>query len=156
MIKGRFGDTSKRPYIEGRLSIPTQKLNTDVSFVFDTGADRTTLMPMDGSKLGINYKALNWVGQSTGVGGNSRCCFEAAIVTFRDVDGSLYSFKIDLLIIEPSPEIATVPALLGRDIINRWRTNYDPIFDLIECEVQSVDQVFGAAASKFKNGLRVN
>jgi hypothetical protein len=36
MIEGRFGDTSGRPYIEGRLSLPRLGVVGDISFIFDT------------------------------------------------------------------------------------------------------------------------
>ena len=39
MLKGRFGDTSGRPYIEGHILLPRLKKRGNVSFVFDTGAD---------------------------------------------------------------------------------------------------------------------
>jgi hypothetical protein len=51
MIQGRFGNTSGRPYVEGRLVIPRLKVRGDISFIFDTGADQTVLMPMDGTRL---------------------------------------------------------------------------------------------------------
>ena len=51
MIRGRFGDTTGRPYIEGRLIVPRLNLRSDVSFIVDTGADNSLLMPLDGSSI---------------------------------------------------------------------------------------------------------
>lgn len=39
MLRGRFGDTSGRPYLEGRLFLPRLKLQGDISFIVDTGAE---------------------------------------------------------------------------------------------------------------------
>lgn len=148
MILGRFGDTSKRPYVEGRLSLPSQRLNTNISFVLDTGADRTVLMPMDGTKMGIDYDKLTRECSSRGVGGFAKNYLDAAIIAFRDVDGTIYSYKIDLMIAAPTNDNMNIPALLGRDIINRWRINYDPIIDTLECHVNNADISMGPSGPK--------
>lgn len=44
MLRGRFGHASKRPYIQGRLFIPRLDIWSDISFLVDTGADKTTLL----------------------------------------------------------------------------------------------------------------
>ena len=49
MLRGRFGHANKRPYIQGRLFIPRLEVWSDVSFLVDTGADKTSLLPADGS-----------------------------------------------------------------------------------------------------------
>ena len=43
MLRGRFGDTSMRPYLEGRIFLPTIGIDGEASFLVDTGADKTTL-----------------------------------------------------------------------------------------------------------------
>lgn len=58
MLKGRFGDTTGAPYIEGRLLIPRLKIDGYVSFLVDTGSDSTVLMQTDGARLGLNYSKL--------------------------------------------------------------------------------------------------
>ncbi len=50
MLRGRFGHANKRPYIQGRLFIPRLEIWSDVSFLVDTGADKTSLLPADGSR----------------------------------------------------------------------------------------------------------
>ena len=50
MIQGRFGNTTGRPYVNGRLLLPRLRLSTNLS---DTGADVSVLMPVDG----INTKS---------------------------------------------------------------------------------------------------
>ena len=46
MLRGRFGHANKRPYIQGRLFIPRLENWSDVSFLVDTVADKTTLLPV--------------------------------------------------------------------------------------------------------------
>ncbi|MXZ46889.1 MAG: hypothetical protein F4Z08_07880 [Chloroflexi bacterium] len=45
MIEGRFGDTSGRPYVEGRVYFARFDLEGDISFLVDTGADASLLNP---------------------------------------------------------------------------------------------------------------
>ena len=47
MLQGRFGDTSGRPYMSARVIVPRLNVTGNVSFIFDTGADFTMLMPAD-------------------------------------------------------------------------------------------------------------
>ena len=58
MFSGRYGNTSGRPYLEARVILPNLKIGGDVSFIVDTGADRTVLMPIDVKRMGIDYKKL--------------------------------------------------------------------------------------------------
>jgi hypothetical protein len=47
MLEGRIGILSGAPYIEARISFPRLGLQGLVSFLVDTGADGTVLMPAD-------------------------------------------------------------------------------------------------------------
>jgi translation initiation factor 2B subunit (eIF-2B alpha/beta/delta family) len=69
MLIGRFGDTTGRPYLEGRLVFPRLNLQHNVSFLVDTGADRTVIMPADAVTLGIDYSALTGNEAVGGIGG---------------------------------------------------------------------------------------
>jgi hypothetical protein len=139
MIIGRFGDTTGRPYVEGRLVIPSQSLSTDISFILDTGADRTVLMPMDGAKIGLDYSKLGDACQSLGVGGYSSDFQEDAVLIFLDHGKQLCFYTFKLIVSAPAPEIGTIPSLLGRNIIDRWRVIYDPVNDLLEADPHSAD-----------------
>src|SRR5579863_665812 len=93
MLTGRYGDTTGRPYIEGRLVIPRLNILADVSFIIDTGADCTVLMPLDGGRMGIDYGQLRNAVDSVGVGGLSRDFTEPAIVAFSD-GASIYAYSL--------------------------------------------------------------
>ena len=106
------------------MFLPRLRLNGNISFVFDTGADTSLLMPLDAQRIGINYTDLQESEQSLGIGGASLNFIEPAFLAFVG-DGELYGYEIELRICSPSDEIFTIPSLLGRDIIDRWRVTYD-------------------------------
>lgn len=138
MLRGRFGDTSGRPYVEGHILLPRMRVSGNVSFVFDTGADTSLLMPLDGQRMGIDYTRFQEKDESLGIGGVSENFIEPAYLAFVG-DDELYGYKIELRICKPSEEIMTIPSLLGRDIIDRWRVIYDKSELYLVAEVISSD-----------------
>lgn len=84
MLKGRYEDSTGRPHLEGRLALPRLKISGDISFLIDTGADKTVLMPMDARRLKVDYKKLGGTAQSLGIGGISKAFVESALLTFAD------------------------------------------------------------------------
>ena len=127
MIQGRFGDATGRPYVDGRLLLPRPKVSQNVSFPVDTGADRTTLMPADARMLGVSYSNLKDPISVGGVGGESRCCQENALVTFYEGNRDLLRFySIDLIVSEQAASLLHLPSNLGRDILDRWHMRYGP------------------------------
>jgi len=138
-LKGRFGNTSGRPYIEGRLHLPRLGITSDVSFCVDTGADTTVLLPSDGERMGVDYRNLETEVESVGVGGISLDFQEKAAVIFAEPNRALYVYLIDLLISSPTPDIMALPSLLGRDILNRWRMTYNPSRAALSFQVLDAD-----------------
>ena len=57
MLQGRYGDTTKSPYVEALLHIPRLGIKSDISFLVDTGADYSVLMPADRERMGINLQS---------------------------------------------------------------------------------------------------
>ncbi len=142
MLRGRFGDTSKRPYLEGRLFIPRLEVQADISFLVDTGADKTTLSPGDGLRMGLDYEAL--IGNTTpsvGIGGISHNYTEQAAAVFNDPGKVLYMYEIDLEIVEPNDSLIDIPSLLGRDILNNWRMRYSPPTKRLTFNVVHADRI---------------
>ena len=139
MLRGRFGATSGQPYFQGTISIPRLAVVSELSFVFDTGADGTTLMPRDAEAVGINYAALRHRFQSVGVGGTVTTYQEPAHLAFVSADRrTVYGYRF-LLSIVASDDAWDVPSLLGRDIIDRWRVTYDRSRSELTGEVISCD-----------------
>jgi len=129
-IEGYFDSSGEpAPYVGGSVYLPRLGVGNRVEFLLDTGADATTLHPVDAHKLGIDGSALGPASfQTSGVGGQARYTPEYAIVSFYDKDAEDWrSFRIQVYI--PSPEnehsAGSLPSLLGRDILNRCHCTLD-------------------------------
>ncbi len=141
MLIGRFGDTSGRPYLEGRVVLPRLNVRADFSFVVDTGADETFLMPGDGLTMKLPYGSLAaFNDDSIGASGPIRSTNEPAWVAFSDGD-KLYGYSLNLAILEFRRDMLMVPTLLGRDILHRWAMNYRHSAARLEFEVESADVI---------------
>ena len=142
MIQGRFGNTSGRPYIEGRLSIPRLGIVGDVSFLLDTGADSSLLMPIDSGRLGIDFSQLTSTSESYGGGGLSKQFVEPVILAFTESGVCLHVYFLTLRIAVPTPDIGDIPSLIGRDIIDQWAITYDKPNIRLTAEVIHSDMQF--------------
>jgi hypothetical protein len=140
MLTGRFGNTSGRPYIEGRLSLPNLNLSANVSFVIDTGSDCTVLMPLDAMRINLDYSRLTKEVDSVGIGGICRDFAEPALVAFTD-GIAVYIYEIELRIATASADIMAIPSLLGRDVINRWHISYSFPNNKIEIQNHTADNI---------------
>ncbi len=126
MLRGRFGDTSGRPYIEGRLILPNLNIRGDISFLVDTGADVSRLHPIDGIRLNIDYGQLSGDVETFGTSGATHDFTESAVVAFSEPKRFLYAYSITLRIAPVDPEIMDLPSVLGRDILDQWQMTYNP------------------------------
>ena len=130
MLLGRFGDSTGKPYIEARVVFPRFSIRGNISFLVDTGADRTYLHPLDGRKLGLDYSQLQPApSPSYGIGGHLVRVFqEDAYIIFEESGSVLYIYRIPVLIapLDNTAIALRVPSLLGRDILDRWRMTYAP------------------------------
>ena len=68
MIVGEF-DEQGRPYVQGRLIIPRLNVNRRITFLLDTGADKTCLHPRDASRARIPFEELGSPMESRGLVG---------------------------------------------------------------------------------------
>jgi len=126
MLRGRFGDTSGRPFIEGRLILPNLNIRGDISFLVDTGADVSRLHPSDGVRLNIDYGQLSGHAESVGTSGASDDFAELAVVAFSEPKRFLYVYNITLRIAHIKPAIMDLHSVLGRDILDKWQMTYNP------------------------------
>ena len=140
MLHGRFGATTNSPYFEARISIPKLNVSGHVSFLLDTGADTTTLMPADGVRLGLPWDDLSKGNPmpATGIGGQTEVFVAPASVTFRTED-ELYGYSVPVCIVPKAPDRMHMPSLLGRDIVNQWRLAYDNPGNVLTAEIISAD-----------------
>ena len=140
MLRGRFGDTSGRPYLEGRLLLLRLSIQGDISFLVDTGADKSVLMPIDANRLGVDYTTLEGSAISVGIGGQSNMFTESGGVLFLEGSNSLHLYLIDIRIPSYTPEISDLPSLLGRDVLDRWRIHYNPSVGTLSFKIHSADK----------------
>ena len=137
MIVGKF-DEYGRPYIEGRLIIPRLNVDRRMTFLLDTGADRTCLHPRDTGRARIPIEELGSPMESRGVGGTSSYYREPTLLLFNDQSYTRI-YVVELLIAEQREGNEGLPSLLGRDVINHWNIRYDPSSATLECAVRYAD-----------------
>ena len=95
-------------------------------------------MPLDAHRIGIDYRLFENEVSTLGIGGASENFIEPAYLAFVG-DEALYGYEIELHICKPADELMTIPSLLGRDIIDRWRVTYDKSASELLAEVISSD-----------------
>jgi hypothetical protein len=125
MLRGRFGNTTGAPYLEGHVSFPRFGARGLVSFLIDTGADGTVMMPADTKKLGVNFGSLRNPTTSEGIGGAANGFNEQAVLSFSD-NHYVYAYLITIEISSPTKNNHRFPSLLGRDLLDQWRLVLDP------------------------------
>ena len=144
MFNGRFGNTSGAPYLETLVILPRLGIRSGVSFLVDTGADETVLMPADAIKMGVDYNKLLRGHPLVGIGGQCKSFKEQAIIALSDNDRKLlFAYEIDIKIVDDRAAInkhGYCPSLLGRDILKHLKMRYDPkermlVFTLLSADV---------------------
>lgn len=118
--------------LRARLIVPRFGIDDEVNFLVDTGAVRTSLHPFDAGLVGFPFDELRDPFDLVGVGGSSAYYREPALVVIAGIRGD-YTFDITLTIAKPEPPSASnprpvvnrLPSLLGRDVLNRMRMDYD-------------------------------
>ena len=123
MIYGFF-KSDGHAYLEGYVYLPRFGVGSSVDFLVDTGADVTTLGPNDGEALNFPFDELENPVRMSGVGGEQIYYDEPADISFRGTD-RIYGFRITLSVGKPSEETDDLESLLGVDILNRTRIDYD-------------------------------
>ncbi|WP_161140338.1 retroviral-like aspartic protease family protein [Propylenella binzhouense] len=120
------------------IMVPSLGIRGSVSFLLDTGADQTVLMPTDAIRLGVDTSKLTTPATTYGVGGRSDDFQEKALILFSD--GVLHVYEVDLILMQSRPALVNAPSLLGRNIINRWRVTFDYPGNIVAAEIVSSDR----------------
>ncbi len=107
----------------------------------DTGADGTSLLPTDADKLQLDYSLLINPSKTIGIGGPARVYRERAIVAFSERKKMVYLYEINLVIIPPNRHNGSIPSLLGRNILDRWRMHYSPTTNRLLFQVKTYDHM---------------
>lgn len=124
MIAGYF-TANGLPYVRANVVLPRLSVAGLVHFLVDTGAVATVLHPDDGVRLSCPFDALVLPVAFAGVGGAHTYYRETAVVVFYDDDDMERTVHIELSIAKPHPLADGLDPLLGRDILNRLRMEYD-------------------------------
>ena len=130
MIAGYF-EGNGRPRVRGRLILPRLGVVGGVNFLIDTGASSTVLHPGDGVRLACPFDDLLLPVALEGVGGTHTYYRETAVIEFDD-SGTEIGFRFEMAIAKPHPTVDGLDSLLGRDILNRMRMEYDFPQDRLE------------------------
>ena len=139
MIIGTL-DPAARPYVSCRLMLPRFGIVARTMFLVDTGADSTYLHTRDSMRMGVPFDLLEGSIASRGIGGRATYFPEPAILSFTDYAArQRYGYRISVNIAEPGDTENRLPSLLGRNIIRRWRMDYDPMNDRLEFTLRDAD-----------------
>jgi len=74
------------------------------------------------------------------MGGNATCFQAPAVIGFYEPNRNLTRFySVRITIPEIHADMMAHPSLLGRDVLDRWRMNYDPSRGNLKFTVRSAD-----------------
>ena len=135
MIRGYF-DNRGRPRLICRVRMPRFGISREIHFLVDTGANKTTILPADGKRLGLPYDRLRGSISTYGIGGSSQHFWERVILGFdNDGDSSLRIVDVGIMPYNDEYHRLALPSLLGRDVLNNWDILYSPPRNRLECTV---------------------
>jgi hypothetical protein len=108
MLKGHFVGAPPRPVMVGVVTLYEASRSTlDVTFLVDTGADRTVLMPQDSHRLKINFSdpTLRRV-KYTGASGVISAVEIKGGIDFTDEHNVAYPWRVKFLAVEPNSDMS--------------------------------------------------
>lgn len=117
-----------------------------VTFLIDTGADRTTLYPGQDNSVHVDYSILRTetLRTSTGIGGNDRYYSEPAMLFFPGGEERALSCLLNIDIWQPDSSRfdQILPSLLGRDFLNLCDVRLNHARNLVSIDPLNVDNGF--------------
>ena len=134
MIKGFF-DANGRPRVQALVSLHSFVDVNWVTFLVDTGADLTILHPRDAALLEIPLSKLEYSESLGGIGGGMSYSPQVCdLLFFRDAPNlRLHDWRrFSIAVAQPTAHNLSLPSLLGRDILEKWRMNYDRPANILE------------------------
>lgn len=146
-LSGHFRDTGNRtwkPYIKARVEVPRLSVRGSVDFLIDTGADKTTLHPMEKRTIGMQHADLDATKQNTynGIGGAVVYSLEDVVLHFKKADRSL-SVAVGPLASNLFVEAQNlrIPSLLGRDVLDQGSLVSDFISNQLYLDLHSDEEI---------------
>lgn len=133
MIRGyiRAEGPRRRPFVQARVTIPSQQIADDVEFLVDTGADAMLLAPADALFLRVDLGQLPPGPPTTGVGGTTPTVLAGATLIVGP-----HTFSFTLRVLAPATAaqrsaLARIPSLLGRDILSHFALFFEERTDRV-------------------------
>lgn len=123
MILGAISDEGY--FVEAEVSTSSCGRSALVTFLVDSGASATAIHPSDIPGLEIPGAVLLEAEtlRIHGIGGAANYRLIPGTLTFRDdVSATPLRYNTTLYVADPTDDNADIPSLLGRDILNYWRT----------------------------------
>ena len=130
-VIGGYFSAEGVPYVSAEVFLPRLGVMGEVPFLIDTGAVATALHPDAGRELACPFDRLVLPREFEGVGGSHVYYRELAVVRFSDGD-EILPISIELSIAKPGSPSDGLDSLLGRDVLNRVRLEYDFPQDRLE------------------------
>ena len=124
VISGRFTEDGL-PYVDGFVTLLRLGVMGRVRFLVDTGSDTTILHPDAAVSLGCPFDLLDSPAEFISAGGILIYYLEPAVLSFADREYGAREFEIDISIAKPDPLTDGLDSLLGRDLLNQVRMEYD-------------------------------
>jgi hypothetical protein len=139
LLNGRFGDRSRRPYVQAMLFVPRLDIKAKVSFLVDTGGGSSVLAAGDGLRMGIDFRKLLATQEIIGFGDVPLTLHEErAVVIFR-AEGTLCFYAVHLALTPPGA-LSDVPSVLGREILDKWELTIDRPNNSVTIRVLDADE----------------
>lgn len=124
VIAGRFTNDGL-PYVDAFVTLLRLGVRGRVRFLVDTGSDTTILHPDAAADLGCPFDLLDNPAEFISAGGVLLYYTEPAVLSFDDGNGGAWEFEINISIAKPDPVTNELDSLLGRDLLNQVRMEYD-------------------------------
>lgn len=141
MIIGSFENGS--PFVEGLLVLPRLRIVGPISFLVDTGADLTMLVPSDVNRLRIPYSRLRDRAPIFGFKGSAETFRETALLVFAEEKGITRVYRRRIRIMEDDPDTdMSTDSLLGQDVLSSWRMVHDPSKRRVTFTVRTADATY--------------
>ena len=128
MIRGSFTGPPgrRRPQVVAHVAIDLTGRGEDITFVVDTGADRTLLSVADAEALGLDAEALP-AGRSLGIGGAAATVMAPATLRL-----GTRLFRATLRVLVGSTDVQRrIPSVLGGDILAHFGLYIEERRDLV-------------------------
>jgi hypothetical protein len=137
MITGGF-DSQRRPTVRAEMSSAQSANIIPVTFLIDTGAISTIVMPGDASKFQVDFNTLS-AAPLLDIGGSSIPGFYINMFLDPLERGFIYTYNIsDAIIVNPGLCNATHPSILGQTAWSRWVLHVGPT--MVEIDPVRPDQ----------------